>query len=177
MAKPLVRSIRPWLSVLGSTRVGSHAPNDKSVVQEECCYTGGVVPLSSVHQNYASPRLPAPAHAGAVCHPRRRRLGHRLRHSRGDDAELEQGDQRRFGSSVVTAQELAGLLRQGSLMEALERLRPFMLVSRGTTPRVSVDGSPPAELSLLRAIPASVVREVRLQRSSWAMPSLHLTAT
>jgi hypothetical protein len=42
-----------------------------------------------------------------------------------------------------------------------------MLVSRGgTTPRVSVDGSPPADLSLLRTIEASAVREVRLQRAS-----------
>lgn len=69
-------------------------------------------------------------------------------------------------STVVTSQELAGTIRQGSLMDALERLRPFMLVSRGSTPWVSVDGSPPAELSLLRAIPASAVREVRLLRSS-----------
>lgn len=69
-------------------------------------------------------------------------------------------------STVVTTQELAGIIRQGSLMEALERLRPFMLVSRGTTPWVSVDGAPPAELSLLRTIPASDVREVRLLRSS-----------
>ena len=69
-------------------------------------------------------------------------------------------------STVVTAQEFAQIVPQGSLMDALERLRPFMLVSRGTTPRVSVDGSPPAELSLLRMIPSSAVREVRLQRSS-----------
>ena len=69
-------------------------------------------------------------------------------------------------STVVTVQELAGIIRQGSLMEALERLRPFMLISRGTTPWVSVDGAPPAELSLLRTIPVSEVREVRLLRSS-----------
>ncbi len=69
-------------------------------------------------------------------------------------------------STVVTAKELAGLVRQGSLMDALERLRPFMLASRRTPPRVSVDGSPPAELSLLRMIPASEVREVRLLRAS-----------
>ena len=69
-------------------------------------------------------------------------------------------------STVVTAQELAGLARQGSLMDALERLRPNMLASRGTPPRVSVDGAPLAELSFLRSIPASTVREVRLQRAS-----------
>lgn len=69
-------------------------------------------------------------------------------------------------STVVTAQELAGIIRQGSLMEALQRLRPFMLASRGTTPWVSIDGAPPAELSLLRTIPASEVREVRMLRAS-----------
>ena len=69
-------------------------------------------------------------------------------------------------STVVTAQELAGIAVQGSLMHALERLRPFMLSSRGSTPWVSLDGSPPAELSLLQTIPASAVREVRLLRSS-----------
>jgi len=70
-------------------------------------------------------------------------------------------------STVVAAEELARLAPQGSLMDALARVRPsFMLRSRGTTPLVSVDGSHPAELSLLRTIDVSVVREVRLQRSS-----------
>ncbi|MGH7694012.1 MAG: hypothetical protein ACRENH_03480, partial [Gemmatimonadaceae bacterium] len=69
-------------------------------------------------------------------------------------------------STVVSAQELARVLRQGSLMDALEQLRPSMLASRGTTPWVKVDGSPPAELSILRMIPTSEVREVRLLRSS-----------
>lgn len=69
-------------------------------------------------------------------------------------------------ATVVTSEELARLGQEGTLMDALKRLRPSMLVSRGATPRVSVDGSPPADLSLLRAISASVVREVRLQRAS-----------
>ena len=69
-------------------------------------------------------------------------------------------------SAVVTAQELGRLMTQGSLLDALERLRPYMLTSRGTKPLVSVDGSPPSELSLLHMIPASAVREVRLLRSS-----------
>jgi hypothetical protein len=51
-------------------------------------------------------------------------------------------------------------------MEALERLRPFMLASRGTTPWVSIDGSPPVEISVLGTIASSQVREVRLLRSS-----------
>ena len=69
-------------------------------------------------------------------------------------------------STIVTAQELAGLPWQGSLMDALQRLRPFMLASRGATPSVSLNGAPPVELSFLRTIPTSAVREVRLLRSS-----------
>ena len=69
-------------------------------------------------------------------------------------------------STMVTAQELARLGRGGSLMDALERLRPVMLTGRGAVPWVSVDGSPLGELALLRSIQASAVREVRLQRAS-----------
>jgi hypothetical protein len=69
-------------------------------------------------------------------------------------------------STVVTAEELARFGRQGSLMDALQRLRPSMLVSRGGTPLVSLDGSPPTAVSILRTIPASTVREVRLHRPS-----------
>jgi hypothetical protein len=71
-----------------------------------------------------------------------------------------------YASTALTAQELEGIARQGSLMDALERLRPGWLVSRGSTPSVSVDGAPPTELSFLRGIPASTVREVRLERAS-----------
>jgi hypothetical protein len=67
---------------------------------------------------------------------------------------------------VVTAQEMARFVRQGSLMDALKQLRPSMLNARGSVPLVSVDGSPPVEASLLHLIPASNVREVRLQRAS-----------
>jgi hypothetical protein len=70
------------------------------------------------------------------------------------------------GYTVVTAAELARIGRQGSLMDALERLRPSMLASRGATPLVSVDGSPASDLSSLRMIGASDVREVRLHRAS-----------
>src|SRR6476659_36797 len=69
-------------------------------------------------------------------------------------------------STMVTAQELARFGREGSLMDALTRLRPVMLAGRGAVPWVSVDGSPPAELALLRTIQASEVRDVRLQRAS-----------
>ena len=70
-------------------------------------------------------------------------------------------------SGVVTEQELSRTGREGSLMDALARIRPSMLQSRGTgAPSVSVDGGPPGELALLRTISTSLVREVRLQRLS-----------
>ena len=69
-------------------------------------------------------------------------------------------------STMVTAQELARFGREGSLMDALKRLRPVMLAGRGAAPWVSVDGSPPVELALLRTIQASDVRDVRLERAS-----------
>lgn len=68
-------------------------------------------------------------------------------------------------STIVTAQQLARLVRQGSLMDAIEQLRPSWL-GRGSPPLVSVDGSTPADLSSLRLIPVSTVQEVRLQRAS-----------
>lgn len=69
-------------------------------------------------------------------------------------------------STVVTAAELARIGRQGSLMDALQRLRPSMLTSRGGTPLVSIDDSPATDLSSLRMIAASDVCEVRLHRAS-----------
>jgi hypothetical protein len=69
-------------------------------------------------------------------------------------------------SDILTNQELARLVRQGSLMDALQQLRPFWLGTRGTPPLVSLDGSTPTELSYLRQIPVSTVHEVRLQRAS-----------
>ena len=69
--------------------------------------------------------------------------------------------------AVVTTQEFASIVRQGTLMEALERLRPSMLLARGgRLPLVTVDGAPPTDLSVLRTISASHVREVRLRRAS-----------
>jgi hypothetical protein len=68
--------------------------------------------------------------------------------------------------TVLTAEELGKIPRQGSLMEAMERLRPQWLTSRGATSWVVIDGAPPAELSVLQIVQASDVREVRLERSS-----------
>ena len=67
---------------------------------------------------------------------------------------------------VVTAQELSRASQQGTLMDALLRLRPGWLTSRGATPGLSVDGGPPTDAGLLRAIPVSEVREVRFERST-----------
>lgn len=70
-------------------------------------------------------------------------------------------------ATVVTNQELTRLGREGTLRDALASIRPSMLSSRGSrAPRVSVDGSPPTDLAILGTIPASAVREVRLQRAS-----------
>ena len=72
----------------------------------------------------------------------------------------------RASYAVVTSQELSGARQQGSLMDALVRLRPGWLTSRGATPGLSVDGGPPTDAGLLRFIPASDVREVRFERLS-----------
>jgi hypothetical protein len=69
-------------------------------------------------------------------------------------------------STVVTAQELQGIPQRGSVTDALKRLRPNWLISRGGTPYVSVDGAPPTELSFLDTILASTIREVRIERAS-----------
>lgn len=69
-------------------------------------------------------------------------------------------------STIVTAQELARFVSQGSLLDALEQLRPYWLGARGAPPQVSVDGTAPADLSSLRLIPVSTVHEVRLERAS-----------
>ena len=77
---------------------------------------------------------------------------------------------------IVTAKEL-NQVRQGSLLDALARVRPSMLRSRGNTPWVSVDGAPPAEISFLRTIQASAVREVRLERSSGSVSRAAIVPT
>ena len=78
-------------------------------------------------------------------------------------------------STIVTTQELARFVRQGSLMDALEQLRPLWLVARGSLPLVSVDGTAPADITSLRAIPVSTVHEVRLQRASSSVGSSRIT--
>jgi hypothetical protein len=81
-------------------------------------------------------------------------------HSRGAITRPEAPDVATF----VTSRELSRMA--GTLLDALRRTRPLMLGSRGTPTFVSVDGAPPADLSVLSTIPASIVREVRLLRAS-----------
>jgi hypothetical protein len=81
-------------------------------------------------------------------------------------ASSHAANDRGSAGTVVTFQELAGIARQGTLLEALQQLRPEWLRSRGATAGVSVDGGAPGDLELLRMIPTSTVREVRFERAS-----------
>jgi hypothetical protein len=73
-------------------------------------------------------------------------------------------------TTVVTADELARVVGNGSLLTALERVRPSMLAARaGANPFVSIDGSPPGDFSLLRSVPVSTVWQVQLMRASSRM--------
>jgi hypothetical protein len=74
--------------------------------------------------------------------------------------------ERQWANTVITTQELDGIPQRGSLMEALKRLRPEWLASRGGTPYVTVDGAPPTDLSFLDTILASTIREVHIERAS-----------
>jgi hypothetical protein len=67
----------------------------------------------------------------------------------------------------LTGDELRRASEDGSLMDALVRVRPFMLLSRGIhPPLVSIAGAPAADLSILNTLLASEVQEVRMLRSS-----------
>jgi hypothetical protein len=67
---------------------------------------------------------------------------------------------------VISGSELARSASGSSVLVALRLTRPWFLASRGSTPVVSIDGSPPVELSLLSAIPVTDVIEVRLLRAT-----------
>jgi len=70
--------------------------------------------------------------------------------------------------SVVTNAELARAAQTGSLMEALQTVRPLFLAARGGTVIVSVDGFVFPDTSILRDIPVADVCTVRLQRATSA---------
>jgi hypothetical protein len=61
-------------------------------------------------------------------------------------------------------------------MDVLERIRPGWFESRGTTPLVSVDGSPPSDITTLQAIQIAEVRELRLERSTLSVGHASLAA-
>jgi hypothetical protein len=68
------------------------------------------------------------------------------------------------GDDVVTTAELRRLDPGSTLLDALERERAEFLHPRGSVPTVSIDGSPPTELSVLQTIRVAEVKEVRLVR-------------
>ena len=67
-------------------------------------------------------------------------------------------------SAVITMAEMIRVASGQSVWTAVERARPWFLQGRGSVPRVSIDGSVPMELTVLRSIPVSEVHEVRLLR-------------
>jgi hypothetical protein len=65
---------------------------------------------------------------------------------------------------VLTSTELVQYRSANSLMEALDAMHPVWLTSAGRLPKVSIDGTPPADYSALYFVPVATVLEVRLQR-------------
>jgi hypothetical protein len=70
------------------------------------------------------------------------------------------------GTSLITAAELSRYAAGTSLLDALQRLRPNLLRSRGTRALVSIDGTAPTDQGVLSFIPVSTVAEVRLLRAT-----------
>ena len=69
-------------------------------------------------------------------------------------------------ATVVTAAELQRVGQGRSVFAALEQVRPWLLTARGGVPVVSVDGSAPSDVSLLRSISVADVCEVQLRRTT-----------
>ena len=65
---------------------------------------------------------------------------------------------------MITADELTKGGQSGNLLDVLTRLRPGWFVSRGVKPLASVDGSPPTDLEILKAVMLIEVMHVRLER-------------
>ena len=77
------------------------------------------------------------------------------------------GDAREASAAtVVTATELMRVGQGRSVLNALQYARPSFLTARGGVPLVSVDGSPATDVSILRTLSASDVKEVRLVRGT-----------
>jgi len=82
----------------------------------------------------------------------------------------------RARSTVLDADELMSFSQSGSLFDAVVRLRPGWFESRGTPPLVSVDGSPPSELSTLQSIQVVEAKELRLERPTLTVSHSTLAA-
>ena len=68
---------------------------------------------------------------------------------------------------VLSAAELSRFGRNDTVLEALRRLRPNFLRSRGSAVvGVSIDGAAVTDLSILGAIQVSAIEDVRLERAS-----------
>ena len=75
----------------------------------------------------------------------------------------------RGGRDILTAEELA-TVNETNLYDAIKRLRPMFLISRGATslrlgestlPKVYLDGSPYGDAETLRSMPLVGIHEVR----------------
>ena len=82
----------------------------------------------------------------------------------------------RARSTVLNEDELMGFSQSGSLFDAVQRLRPGWFESRGTTPLVSVDGSPPSDISTLQSIQVVEAKELRLERPTLTVSHSTLAA-
>ena len=69
-------------------------------------------------------------------------------------------------SSVVTRSELDRSAPGGTLMAALQKIRPWFLTGRGGTLLVSLEGSVLTDASVLRNVAVTEVCEVRLVRGT-----------
>jgi len=80
--------------------------------------------------------------------------------------------------TLLTAEEMTGAAQSGSLLDALQRLRPLWLNSRkAAAAGVSMDGAPPVDLAFLRDIPASTIREVRFERGTSSRSRARISPT
>lgn len=69
-------------------------------------------------------------------------------------------------STVVTRSELDRSAPTGTLMAALQKVRPWFLTGRGGTVLVSLEGSALTDASVLRNVSVTDVCEVRLVRGT-----------
>ena len=76
----------------------------------------------------------------------------------------------------VTAADLFADGWDATVLDALRRYRPLFLRSRGVVPMVTIDGAPPANLSILETLTVSAICDVRLLRASTSREFVALTS-